>query len=762
MKSYYRTPDSEEGVHNLILQNRCGNRLTTQLFHNHTSLEVLYKPNAFRRKEYRARNFSNRDNCTALFAEFMLPEITATMVNHWGYDPFVTRLDIRTDSGASNVLTLVNLPNENCFVLSARCPLLLAIRAHEAFEVRDGLLCEHFVERGEEIVSYIAFPGMEANRYRRTDDGQYVLQIFEDDCVLIGGEENRYQVERLLHEMGGKSLTTYIADTERAIAPVMRQGALTLRDDADLQQVLDINRRMAWSGLDAGGACFGALNRIYHLIWVRDGAMAASTFARAGLPAIAEIWTPFLLANPSERRDEHGQVVREFLQIVGSRWTKTEDDGIYYAILSLFSLVQYCGDTRMLFDGMFEEILAILDHTIIARYDAQRCLFGSDTLGEDLLASNPYYGFDTVNGQMARSQHAQDGPVITRAYSLYQNMNMFNCLQMAQVLLAIIGEEHSYHRAHYAELSQTVAAMLREQFVNAAGCYRAMQVIYDDGTDAWLDFAPKSDYWEYAWAVSVGPFLPDPAVSLRSARMAIAVWPTLKSYGYCPWNFLARYLKEYGLSSPAYRALLDQQVREALQCTERYPMPGLLTEYQGAVDGWRGLPFGAGSLNLSVTSQLLQSLPLGIAVRAGNLLDRIDDFRLRNARLTVTAIGNGDVVTGVTLNGTPLIGSLQLPENRLRLGHNTVTVERGESFAGFYLYSSSAMLLDVRCAGNILTYHFDCPVAAEVIFAGLSSSQEVKYRSEAGSGELHFSEIVDTGKSVAMIPVLGQVVITVA
>jgi len=149
-------------------------------------------------------------------------------------------------------------------------------------------------------------------------------------------------------------------------------------------------------------------------------------------------------------------------------------------------------------------------------------------------------------------------------------------------------------------------------------------------------------------------------------------------------------------------------------------------------------------------------------VRAGNLLDRIDDFRLRNARLTVTAIGNGDVVTGVTLNGTPLIGSLQLPENRLRLGHNTVTVERGESFAGFYLYSSSAMLLDVRCAGNILTYHFDCPVAAEVIFAGLSSSQEVKYRSEAGSGELHFSEIVDTGKSVAMIPVLGQVVITVA
>ena len=50
-KTIYREPQIEEGKHNVLLQNRCGNRLTLLVHDDHTDLEWVYKPNGFRRKD---------------------------------------------------------------------------------------------------------------------------------------------------------------------------------------------------------------------------------------------------------------------------------------------------------------------------------------------------------------------------------------------------------------------------------------------------------------------------------------------------------------------------------------------------------------------------------------------------------------------------------------------------------------------------------------------------------------------------------------
>ncbi len=755
MREFYRTPEVEDGRHNIILQNRAGNRLTLLFYDDHTALEFLYKPNAFRRKDFRARNFSNRDNCTMLFPSFDWPEITAGMVKQWGYDPFVTRLETLAGSKAVNTLTVVNLPDENAFVLAARQPLLLAFRPHRLFEVEDGLLREGFTDRGEDIVSFVAFDSMEQNRYRVLDDGRHVLQLMEDDVVLIGGEENRAQVQRVLRKFSGWTLPRFVAHTERLLKPVLGHGQIRLHDDPELQRVLDINRRLLWSAVDAGGVSFGAMTRIYHLIWIRDMGMATSALARSGWCDPIRLWTPFLLAHPSVTRDAEGNAHREFSQLLGTRWSKSEDDGIYFALLSLFYLVQTTGHDRLLENGALPELLAILDHTIATRFKADLGLFGSDVIGEDALAGSPYYGYDVVSGKLVASRHADQHAAVELAYacSLYQNMNMYNALRIAQLLIEESGDPALGERSRlYAALAARLESALRDKFVNEKGCYRSVYTVHTDGTSAWHDFAPLNDFWEYAWAVSACPFVPDPAISLASARMITEVWPTVASYGYCPWNFLLRTLKEYGLSSDEYRGLLDQQVKEALLLTRRFPMAGLVTEYQGAVEGWRGLPFQIGSLNLSVCSQLLQPLARGLALRAGDLVDEVANFHVGDSRLHLTATGKGDVVAKAVIHGRELGATLQIPEDQLRRGPNRIEVLRGSSFQGLRLYASDARLRHCDAGERHYQYELHSPFAAQLLFEGWQDAVRVTAKNAQGQ-ELPFRVEAVHGTSLTLLRV---------
>ncbi len=752
MKSYYRTPQVEPGIRNVILQNRCGNRLTAMVFEDRTEMELVYKPNAGRRKDLYARNFSNRDIYTLAIPEILLPEITAQRVQQFHYDPFMTQMEIGDSSGAKNCITLVNVADHNCFALSAPAPLLVSFRPHDRFQISDGLLWEAFEDRGENIVSFVMFPGYQESRFRVLEDGQTVIQLLEDDVVLIGAEESIGYVDRIAESLAGLDLGELCMRNEDIIAPVLGKSRIVLDDDPGLQEVLDVNTRFVWSGIDEGGACFGAMNRIYHLIWVRDGSMSAATLARAGWPDPIRLWAPLLLENPNTRKDDHGQRVREFLQLVGTRWCKAEDDGIYYAMLTLHDYWRSTGQADLV-ERKLEELLEILDHTIEDRFDENPGLFGSDTLGEDPTEASPYFGYDVVNGSMHTRRHDASGDKpIKRVYSLYQNVNMFNCLRMAQTLIAACNPEAPAQQSRrYQELCERLTRKIREVFVNEQGRYRALLFHYQDGSEEWRDFSSGCDCWEYAWAVSAGPFYLDPALSLESAREAVRTWPSIRSYGYCPWNFLARLLKEHGLSSQAYRSLLDQQIREARTQTQKYPMAPLVTEYQNAVESWRGLPFGIGSLVLSVGSLLIQQLAQGIAVRAGSLVDRIDRFCYKTARINARAQGQGDSVQRVRLNGKDLAGTLQLPEAWLRAGCNELDVQRGSAPGSPRLYSSDAICLDVREVPEGICIELQSPFEIQAVLEGVDEETKLAVQQDGKPVEASLSELADTGRKVMQI-----------
>ena len=761
MDAIHRTKQVEEGRRNIILQNRCGNRLTALFHEDAVELELVYKPNAFRRKDFRARNFSTRDNLTTLFRSVRLPEVRADFAVEFVYDPFLTTVRTESPARAKNSISLLNVADENVFAVAAHCPLVLTFEPHEEFVAEDGLLFEEFADRGEDIVSFVAFEGFERNRYRVLDDGRHVLQIMRDEVVLIGGEENLAQVDRVLDKLWGLTPEQLSEHTERCIAPVLARAHISVRD-TDLQRVLDLNRRVVWSGLDAGGACFGALNRIYHLIWFRDGAMTAAQMALAGNPEVVRTWAPFAVDNPSRWVEHDGRRVPEYLQMVGTPWTKSEDDGLYYAVLSLFALHRATGDDLALTPERMQMLTDAVDHHVATRWDADLGLFGSDTRGETTLAGSDFFGYDSVNGAIRIDPFTEKGgKELARSYSVYHNVNAYNVFRMMEVLLAEAPQADAGAAGRYGALADQLEEVLRTRFVDPAdGCYFSDYVVYTDGSTEWLRFE-DADYWEYTWAVSAGPFHPGLATALHSAQAVRRKWPEVRPYGYCPWNTLAGQLHDFGMPTAEFRAMLDDELREALMVTRRYPMPGALTEYHGNPEGWRALPFSAATLLNAVGSLMLRGLPAGVAVRASTLVDGVTDYVFRAARITVLAEGEGEGVAGATVNGVPLAGTLQLPEAMLRTGRNEVHVMRGAYDGGPRLHSSSARLFAVESGGGRTSYRMASPTRADLVFERLGD-HKVEATDAAGQPiQLTRQGIEGTGLTVVVARAQGDFTVTV-
>jgi len=724
MKNPYREPVWEEGKHNLILQNRCGNRLTLLFNADDTELEFVYKPNAFRRKDFRARNFSNRDNQTTLFPEFLWPDIRAEESIDFHYDPFHTRIGVSHQVGASNQIQILNLADENAYVLTARAPLLLAFRPHRAFNVRDGLLTEHFQDRGEDIVSFIRFRSFEENRYRVLDDGTYLLQILENDPILIGGEENMAQVERVLRKFAGFDFEAFASHNETILASDLGSGRAVFADE-NFQRVFDLNRRVCWSGLDAGGAAFGAINRIYYLIWVRDGSMSTSHLALAGNPEFARIWAPFLMANPSRTRLDDGRIIEEFGQMVGTRWSKSEDDGLFYAVWSLFTYTRVTGDDRLLRNGALDLLFRITEDHLEKCRDAERGILTSDTLGEESLQGSPYYSYDVVNGalQKAHSNTDRGGKVYERVASFYHQVNTYNVLRMLECLAAMDGGAVAKANGQeFGGMADALRAALAAHFLDSEGRPFSHWAFYTDGTDEKLVFdLSETDCWEYTWAQAQGPFFPLPEAQRRGGLLVLDQWPRneTRGYGLCPWNVLNRFLYRERLLSPDEAdGWLRDEVDEALTPTEKYPMTGALHEDHGNPRTHRALPFTAGSFIAAMTGRLLLPLAQGLAVAPGGLTRELRDYRYQLASIDVETVGEGGEIGQWFLNGEVFQNTLQIPESRLRAGRNHIEIRSAETPASDAprLLFSDAVLIDVEEKDDQSLWKFSSAVPAELVF----------------------------------------------
>ena len=738
----YREHLDENGKHNIILQNRCGNRLTLLFHEQEAELEFLYKPNAFRRKDFAARTFSNRDIQTPLFAESSLPEIHANEIKGFDYDPFITKVNIALDNGGKNQLTFINVIDENCFAFSSIGPLTLAFKPHVGFKVEDGIITERFIDRTEEIVSFILFPGIQENRFRVLADGTHVLQLCENDVVYVGGEENAFQVNRVVKKLRRKTLDELIQDNEKEIQTFTDVSRLTIQNP-DFQKVYDLNKRINFSEFDEGGVTFGALNRRYHLSWIRDTLMSSSMMALSGSPEMLKLTYPFVLENPSVNKEADGEEFREYLQMIGTRWGKSEDDGIFYVLYGLYNHYQTTGDDTYLWDKNLKYIVKAVDFAIETLYEPDVGLFGSDTLGETTLPSSPFFGYDAVNGSINeyRCPHeTRNGKNVLKCYALYHNVNMYNVLKMLVSLLKFSPDASTEKIQSYNQLAQELEQNIAVALIDEKGVYRAGILILEDGEKLVIDDFRNLDLWEYVWAITVGPFLPNLDASLKSSKFVKEAWPTVDGYGLCPWNTMSRLLREHCINDAEYEEMLKEEIRDALTYTEKYPMVGASTEYVGRSLDLRGLVFIFGSLMMSLNSLILYTTPAGLGVRVSQFVTSVENFKYKNFRIYAKSSGKGEDVSFWEINGVRVSASLQIPANLYISGKNNIEIIRCESYDKPRLRSTTSELISIKEFEGLIEFRVHCLCPSEFIFDNAEKIKSVSMLNQSG-GLVPFEKI---------------------
>lgn len=469
-----------------------------------------------------------------------------------------------------------------------------------------------------------------------------------------------------------------------------------------------------------------------------------------------------MLDNPSRQFQHGGHTVNEFLQIVGTRWTKAEDDGLYYAVLSLYTLYQTTGNPIYLDTSQLVKLVNSMNYVINTKYDTHHQLFMSQTRGESLMSSSPLFGYDPVNGTLVvdppeEYQHKERR--ITHLASLYQNSNMYNVLCMLIILLDAAQIEHQ-QLSHYYAFTNQLKQSLQSQFINQDGLFYSSLLFFDNDTTLW-DAFEEGDVLEYTWAVTLGPFFFDTLTTLRSAYHLYTHGTQVKPYNYSAWNTLSHFLKEWRLPDKDFETMITSEIDESGCVTTKYPMTHAIIEYQQDLEGWRGLPFCIAPLITSVTALLLQSLPQGLAVRASMLVDSVTYFQYRTCVLHIVATDIGEEVHRWLFAGRTIECSLQIPERWLVMGSHQIQIVRGSTPRLPRLYSSNARLLDIYKQGSTITLEFFNAVPSELVFEGIEQDTLHIYSSEGDMLIYEQKSVTNDSRSLIFIEYLGNFTILI-
>jgi hypothetical protein len=730
----------EEGLRNLIFFCPSGQRLEWMQDETETRLRLIYLPHGERRPDLESRTFSTRDIHTPAFADIRIAQLPNAAVTGIDYDPFLTRFAIGHASGAKNEIRLLTFAAENAFALSGKTAVTILFKPHRAFEIEDGWLRETFEDRGESITSFVFFDGIRPNRLRILEDGSVALQIVGREALVFGAEENAGQVRRLHRRFARRAMDDLVAENEPIIDGWLAAGRPTLNDPA-IQAVCDLNRRILVSGVDLGGACFSGFNREYYLTWHRDGGLTSGAFADAGNPELIRRWAPLSVANPTRKEMPDGSTRTLYSQLVGTRWCKDEEDGLYFAVYSAFSHWRCTGKADFLSAPMLGRLCDGLEMLLAETFTppsataqapgdtSEAGLFSCSARCEMMTCRDPAFGSEPVNGRYPDQPGdgiTIDGKKVARLWSLYINMLNWQAIRMLVALLRLAPEGPLTVRAvRYEALADELARTILTRFRAPDGGFLGDLAEFADGARRWIGIA-QSDEWEMNWSLVMPPFLFHPDASAPAVRRMIDHFTGRKIWCHSPWVLQSSLLREFGDHGLA-RQMLEHIVRDANTPEHNYPFHGAISERAGATvtkswPNWRPLMFVIGPFLRALAADLLAPLPFGVAARAGLLTTAIREVHFKGSRINVESTGEGTEVASFSLNGQEVTTSLQLPELLLRSGErNELVIRRGAPTSR--LYRSDAILREFRARPDgSHELHLDFPLGGSVVWQGPTDS----------------------------------------
>ncbi len=687
------------------MHNRRGLRIELNL--DKKTLELWISPSAGRSLDYRDRNFSNRDDHTAVFDRVSLPQIERKDLLGCDYDPFHSVLRFKDQT--LHVATLFDRP---VVVLWFERPSLVDLKSdkQDRFLRRTASLFEiEHPDRGRSFRFVAALGAGEGSfaHQRDVDEGRSTYAraaLAPGQLLVLAGELEDEPVADWARQAAETAASETLAGTEAKVERALAHGRLRLRGRGELQRVLDLNRRVLLSMQDESGAIRAAIKYIYYLIWVRDGAIITVPAAYSGWLDPLTRWDAFLLANPTVTEAEPKG--RFFGQLVNGRITKWEEDGLFYAVWSAFAHFGQTGDRRYASGANLAVLRDATDWLERLTYDRSRGLFGRYHDGETPFAGSRGDGWDDAVGSPAeRFVTKVQGHVVTRSFDLAMNVQVWGVYTM----LAAMDEERG---AEYAAKARALEAKLRPWLAVKDGPppnqgpvsggklpdYGELQA--GDGVPVRPSLR-EIGMSDTAWALSLTPLAGEvfdlpPLRQRLFAANAREKNPSLATY----FSLLGSLDGEFH-DEAQMLAAIDRAVPEAVRPGRFLPMAYTAPEVLGIEDGHpyhdvRPQAFSVGPWLWSVANLGLRRLPFGIAVRATTALDGIDGYEYRRSAIDVRWEGLGQVER-VLLNGKLIAGSLQIPDSLLVDGKNALVVGLGSRpLAGPVLVSSTVRLESVK------------------------------------------------------------------
>jgi len=670
------------------------------------SLELWICPQAGKSLDLELRNFSNRDDHTRIFDRIRLPGLDPEEFRGCAYDPLHCILDFGADR-----LHLAQHPDAAAVALwldSGGDADLKSDKQDAVGERTSDLFSIIHPDRGWSLGFAAALGAGDGGFWhapvlvpRRSVHAR--ARLAPGQLLVLAGELADEPVVTTARRLAALGVDGLLAAAESAAAPFVEPGRLepgpAWRDRQQLARLLALNRRLCWTSQDASGVQRDGPKFIYSLLWVREG-MNAPLAAQAGMDALLPRWLAFSLANPTRTADGvfYGQLYGEH--------TKWEEDGLFYVVWGAHAHWSTSGDTSFLSGAHLRTLLSALAWLDARCWDEERGLYGRFFACESPFAGTRDDGWDAAAGAPASwPPPSWQGRTLARSYDVYINLLQYAVLRMLAPHAP--AEQRAQLLARAARIDAALAPLWQSDGLPPYGW-----LTFTDGSEA-LAPALEIDVTDYVWGLTMPPLLPprlpvQRIVTALAERMAAA-----HRSGDLPSKFLFAYTWPLLAADPAWRdptatiADLEAFLPEIDRPGRFLPMPGAVMECIGVPDGhpWhdvRPCAFAASQWLPCHHALGLRRLAAGWAVRGSEAIRTISAMPLGGCTADLVFSGGGPL-SGVAVDGHPLLHTLQLPDAVLTPGHHRISVG-GAPSPGPLLLASDARLLAVRVEGDQIVY----------------------------------------------------------
>lgn len=674
----------------ILLQNRMGIRIEYCV--DRSRLQLWISPQAGKSFSYKDKNWSNRDDFTAVFDRILIPGLNLNDFDSCKWDPFHSIIYFKNQT-----LHLSQVYDQPAVLVWFDKDGEVDLKIFgDVVERKANAFVVNHESRGRDFQS-AAILGKGEGYFQHQldlDEGRSTharAHMKPGQFLVIASELKKENIQTIARKVADTDLNTILADNETKIAADLANGQFTLKNKPEMQKLLNISRRVAISMQDFKGFMRSTNQYIYYLLWYRDGGMNTSHICYSGWTQPAYDQAKFTLLNPNTSTTEPKG--KYYGQVMGGPITKWEEDGLFYVIWPAFAYWTQTGDDTFLKGEYLKTMEEAMDWLERYCYDEEKGLFGRYYYCETPLTDSRDDGWDNATGAPSPKWGSDyKGKTIVRSYDAYINL-----INYANYMMLSMMEKGPKAEVYYQK-ALSLEANMKHFFDYKGNLPSYGDLITKDGSTMVAD--PYGlDIWDYVWGLALPPFTPTMPEKYKALREQIFkdMTTTKNRYFICVYNALLTSMDTEIHSEDSIMSALEKLMPESVRPGKYLPMPYSVPELINVNDGdpfhdVRPLVYSIAPWLSAVTNLGLRRMPFGVAVRGTKYLEKIDNYEFRGALLDISYQGEG-TVSAVTINGTPLNGSLQIPENMLRQGENAVEVKMDKNAKPANQLASSTLRL---------------------------------------------------------------------